>query len=102
MPNLMDIELDLLAALDRLNDSPDEIPEDVQALVVGHLDTAAAKRDNVARFIVALDARSDAMNAEAARLHERAEALDRATDRLRDFVIYTRPYTLSLHDALPI
>jgi Siphovirus Gp157 len=88
--HLLDIELDLLEALDRLSEAPgDDVPEDVQALIVGKLDAAEVKRDNVARFINAMETRADAMNAEAAKLHERAEMLNRATNRLADFVVFT-------------
>lgn len=88
--HLLDIELDLLEALDRLNETPgDEVPEDVQALVIGKLDAAAVKRDGVARFLDAMEARAEAIRAEAKALSERAEMIDRASGRLADFVVFT-------------
>ena len=102
MPNLLDIELDLLAALDRLNEiEGEEIPEDTQALVCGYLDAAEAKRDSMARFLDSLESRADAINAEANRLREKAELVERSRDRLASFVVSVmrRTGTLRLEGA---
>ena len=89
MPNLFDIEMALVEALEGMLESTDEtnIPEETQALFRGYLQTAMEKRDRVASFIEASEGRADTMEAEAARILRRAAALRNATDRLKGFVV---------------
>ena len=89
MPNLMDVELDLLSALESLDGLSDEeeIPEATQALICGYMDAAVEKRDRVAWFLNSMEDRANAMNAEATKLHEKAERLERARDRFASFVL---------------
>lgn len=89
MATLFDVEKDLLEALEQMLEATgnDEIPEETQALVRGYVETAMAKRDRMAYFITASEQRADDIRSEAARLVQRAAALDNATARLKSYVV---------------
>ena len=88
--SLWDHEIRLHAALDELADAERdgrEPAEDMIAIVRDYTLTAAEKRDRMTAFLVECDTRAEMYAREMARMKARTDALERAADRLRSYVV---------------
>ena len=87
--SLWDHEVRLAQALDALAEAEADADTDamVRATVQDYALTAAEKRDRMAWFLIECDSRAELYAAEAARMTARRRAMERASERLRSYVV---------------
>lgn len=80
------IERELIALMDSVDTCPEELQPELQAQIDAYIGQEAAKTDQIAHVLAALEYEQKAAGDEVVRLQERKKAAAKAQDRLEAYV----------------